>query len=363
MMSRSLCCALLIACALGCTNDSTPTSIENPANQSPALAGNNAEVHTIVVLTQEADYQNDGTIDETYVIRTSYDRHGNALLVEEEDNRAGSIRRMVTTSSYNRWGNALEQVIDLDFPQNGPRDTRYWITTVETDRAGRPIRRVYLLDYDLDGIPDHESNTLSYPAYDPLGKPLQEVLDFDTDGDGTLDSRTTQTMAYDHHGNVEQRTIESDFQIDGSVNEGSSTKSTYNAYGAVVEAVSKWFADGDGVSTSSMTTIAFDGRGNPITQVSVADYAPTDGVADSRRVVTTSFDERHRRLSEVEEIDLGADGTIDGRYTRTYEYFGTLTIPSGPTTLEMSSAGQPRDPWSGGDDANRAPLRLAKPRR
>ncbi len=200
-----------------------------------------------------------------------------------------------------------------------------------------------MLDYDFDGTPDHESNALYYPEYDRRGKPLVKIEDSDRDGDGTLESRETQIMAYDRHGNVELWTRESDWLMDGSIDEWFRTQSTYNNFGAVVEGVSEWDF-GDGISRSSTTTSRFDRHGNPVTQVSESDSAPVDGVVDSRTVVTTSFDQRHRPLSQVQDYDRGADGTFDNRVTRRWEYFGGMTIPSGPSIYAMSSDWQPGAP-------------------
>jgi hypothetical protein len=342
MKSRPVGCALLAAFALACSNDdSTPTSVANRAAESPAMIDVRAQVQSIAVLTQESDYTRDGIVDQTSIVRTSYDRRGNAVLVEQETYGGGPTLRVVTRSTYDRFGNALEQVIDRDYPPNGPRDSRYWITTRETDRLGRPLRRVYATDDNLDGTPDHESTTLLYPSYDRMGQPLIEIEDADRDGDGTLETRTTQTKKYDRDGNVIGWTSESDEQMDGSVEEWFRIESKYNNFGMVVEEASEWDFYNEGVSRGSLTTSQNDRRGNPITQLSSSDYAPVDGVADTRTAITSSFDDRHRPLTQVWDQDRDADGDFDSRVTRTFQYFGVSTTLPGPRIPTMSWDRQP----------------------
>ncbi len=358
-MPRLVCCALFLACSIGCSGDPTPTSTENPLNSSPSLAEQDAQVHTTVVLTQEVDYSLNGTIDETARVTTSYDQRGNALIVDLETNRAGSVRRRVTTSSYNKWGNVLEQVIELD-----PGDGRYWFTTVETDKWGHPSRQLgQQPDYNNDGEPE-TFRTRSYPSYDNQGRPLQEVVENDHDGDGALETRTTQTMSYDQHSSVVQLTSDSDVLMDGSSEYGFRTVSTYNGYGEVVHQISEFYDFEEGTWGSTTTTTAFDGRGNPITRVTEDDYAPFDGIVGSRYVLTASFDERHRPVTEVSDLDLGADGTVERRVTRTYEYFGALAPPSASRIGEISSRGHWRNGLgSGVDDAGPTEIGIMKPSR
>ena len=336
MMPRLLCILALVG-SLGCTGGSTPTSTDNSLNSSPALAQQDAQVHTTVIVSQEVDYAADGTINETHIFTTSYDRGGNALKAVTVSNRSGSIIRRTTTSSFNKWGNVLEQTIENDWPENGPRDGKYWITTVETDKWGHPSRRVYLMDWDSDGAPDHDGHVLVYPAYDHQGRPLQELYDSDNDGDGALETRTTNTMTYDQRGNVEELISESDWLMDGSIEISSHTFSTYNKYGEVVDQVTEFYELGEGTSTVTMTTTEFDGSGNPVTRVTEVDYAPADGTVDARHISTTTFDQRHRPVVDVSDSDFGVDGTIERRITRTYEYRGTLVPRSGEIS-SISSA-------------------------
>jgi len=362
MVPRLVPYSLFLAFSLGCTRGSTPTSTDNPLNSSPALAEQDAQVHTTVILTQEVDYAADGTINETHVFTTSYDRRGNALEALTVSNRSGSIIRRTTTSSFNKWGNVLEQTIESDWPENGPRDAKYWITTVETDKWGHPSRRVYLEDWDFDGAPDHETNTLSYPAYDYRGRPLQELYDSDNDGDGALETRTTNTMIYDQRGNVEELTSESDRLMDGSAETKFHTVSTYNQHGEVVHQITESYELGD-TYTVTMTTTEFDGSGNPLTRVTDVDYAPADGTVDARHVITTTFDGRHRPVTQVIDSDFGLDGTIERRITGTYEYLGTLVPQSHLVVRELSSVGHAKNAlWSAAGDVN-VGSRLSKPER
>ncbi len=359
MVARLVVCSLLLVYSLACSRGSTPTSPDNPLNSSPAFAEQDAQVHTTVIVTQEVDYAADGTINETHLFTTSYDQRGNALKAVSEVNRAGSIIRRTTTASYNKWGNVLEETIENDWPENGPRDGKYWITTVETDKWGRPTRRVYLTDWDHDGLPDHESNTLSYPAYDHQGKPLQELYDSDNDGDGALETRTTNTMTYDQHGNVETLTSESDRLMDGSAEMIFHTVSTYSKHGEIVHQITESYEFGE-TYTVTMTTTELDGSGNPLTRVTDVDYAPADGTVDARHVIMTTFDGRHRPVRDVTDSDFGLDGTIERRITRTYEYLGTLVPQSRSIVRELSSAAHNQNGFGLNADDVDAGRRLSK---
>lgn len=332
MIPRSLLCALLVTCAAGCTN-STPTSTETVA-PSPTSITDNDPIMGTVVITRHTDHGIDGTTDATYVQKTSYDRHGNAILVEEKSTGPGSPPSWVTRSSHDRWGNVLAQVIDRE---RGSLITRHWLATVETDEVGRPSRQVYLLDLDKDGAPDHEGNMLYYPAYDPYGRPLQKITDADNDGDGTLETRTTETMMYDGDGNIEKHTSNSDRGMDGSIEAGYWAKLTYNEHRTVVHVVSESFELSNGTGLLSTTTTQFDGAGNPTVQTTDVDYPSADGTVDVRYIVTTSYNEHHRPLNQVRDTDIDADGTIESRAVTTYDYFGTVAKPFGRSIPAVSS--------------------------
>jgi len=209
------------------------------------------------VLTEEVDYDADGTVDKLNSWTYTYDSDGN-MLSEERDYGADGTGAERHTYTYDANGNIL----------------------IEEVSGGGLGNQRYTYTYDSDGNMlteelEDEGNDWRYTyTYDTNGNMLSEERDYGADG--TVDERYTYT--YDANGNMLSEEV---YGADGTVNERYTY--TYDANGNMLSEEVDHDADGT-VDKLKSWTYTYDSDGNMLS----AEFYGADGTLSSSYTYTWS---------------------------------------------------------------------------
>jgi hypothetical protein len=255
-----------------------------------------------VTRTDEGDVGVDGTVDVRTVRTTWYDAHGNPTmevfewLLPPED-----AIRTTTVFEYNAHGALLGYVVETDEGADGTVDYRSTLQTVETDKRGDPIRQVYTFRSPL--IPVDVLN-----EFDARGRVIRSVQ-------GPL----TTTYGYDSHDNI--------IFYQTVISQGGGTRTAtieYNAHDVLVHLTQIAPLSGVLRVVNLLSTVSYDAKGYPVEQV--LDALDLAGNPErTTRVIT--YDAHHNLLTQTDDVDYGADGSVDFRLISHWEYGGRNDVP------------------------------------
>ncbi len=303
---RTVLLCLFPVALLACSNNTSPDAI-NGSNQTsePILA---VAHNSSIVETLEFDDDGDGTVDLRSIQTSWYDAHGNTVRSVNETDYLGpdGMNRTTIVATYSKQGNLVNRTEEFDRFADGTIDRRTIESAVAHDHFGNPTELLRTVDLDANGTIDAQnSSTLEY---DHRGNLIRQAHD----------TGTTSSISYDAHGNPVHVVIESPTGTSTTVWD---MTRVFNPHGALVEEVSvtTWYG---GVDRQTWSTTQFDRQGNPIEQAYEA--ATQLGVLERGTRVLT-YDVGHRLVGLVEESDHGANGTVDQRFTYSYEYTGTTS--------------------------------------
>jgi hypothetical protein len=322
--------SLALALASACTNERDVLSPAGEKDMARASMARNDALST-VNRVEERDLTNDGIVDLRYTSTAWYDAQGNKVKeVFDGDDPAGGVieSHSVTVYTYQR-GVVVGWTQDHDYMSDGTLDNIYTSTAVEFDAHGYPSKMVSTWDQGADGTIDSQSE--SFPEFDQQGKLLHS-------GDFTYE--------YDAHGNVIQL-----------YNSGHLFKtSEYSPHDALVYQVIHWLSEGEEVAVQELSTLAYDGQGNPTRQV----FEGRNSLGTiERSTFTITYDTHRNPLTIREERDGLGDGTIDAVFTTVMEYGGPgrhlgHLEPAGSRQQSAAVSAQEIDPNSREQGVSRA---------
>lgn len=244
-------------------------------------------------------------------------------------------------SAYNGSGDLASFVRDLDFDGDAAPNYRETLSHVYNE-LGELVSSRNEIDVDFDGITDMTVD--STYAYDADGNLLTQVQEQDSDLDGNPETRDTHVYTYDSAGNQLTRQLSMDFGIDGIIDLTENEVSTYDAAGnRLTHRFETDFVPADGVVDAYQAeTSTYDDLGNALTLVlesvdHINNFSRTmfftysynsdrtllmarlrqedhdlDGEFDDFSSNTSyTYDDFGNWLSQFEEIDFDADGTVD----------------------------------------------------
>ena len=150
----------------------------------------------VLTIVENADFENDGTVEIHSTYTNTYDPQGNRLtnLLETDYNTNGTIDhyRELTTNTYDARRNVLTTIIEYDYAGDGTIE--YGRTESNTYDAHGNVLRLVVDSADGDGIvTDHQLWTFSY---DVTGNRTRAVFEEDWDADGVVDQTSTISYSY-----------------------------------------------------------------------------------------------------------------------------------------------------------------------
>ena len=215
------------------------------------------------------DYNTDGSDDITYTSVLTYDGDENVTAVTASGSRADSstfsfLREYV----YNVDGNQVSYTFNADWDGDGTDDqTEMNLMTYDGDGNMATQTRDYLnADGDelFDGVPEE---SYSY-TYDGDGNMATMLYDMDGDSDGVVDETQDRVYTYTSFGEIDVMTIAYDWDGDGVVDVNYTFEHTYNADNLLEIFSRSWeyvLEAYQSFNSSEVTTYTYNTDGNLIT--------------------------------------------------------------------------------------------------
>ncbi|MCK4707942.1 MAG: hypothetical protein KAU21_04935, partial [Gammaproteobacteria bacterium] len=200
----------------------------------------------LILRTDEFDTNDDGVIDRTVKISSTFDANDNLLtLVEEIDsNGDGTINsRTSSTNTYDERDNFLTQVKEFDSNADSNIESRFFrINTYSANN--KKLTAITATDSNNDSVIDFAvSTTFTYDVDDNL---LTIVRENDDNADGTANSTFSTTYTYDSNGNQLTELVENDINGDGTLNKIVNETRTFNANGQQLSSIRETDSNADG---------------------------------------------------------------------------------------------------------------------
>lgn len=153
-----------------------------------------------------------GQVTKRTLIRQIYLQGIRTETITEEDDGADLVNDLVTTQTYNTFGDLL--YVQREVPPSGPRMPSRETTTYTFDpMRGILLRRVDELDIGSDNLIER-TETWSFTS-DAQGRPTMEASTVEEDGDGLPDTRTARALMYDDDHRLLSDTTLEDLTGDG----------------------------------------------------------------------------------------------------------------------------------------------------
>jgi hypothetical protein len=332
--------SLFVVLALGCSNERAPSPADTEGVAPATLDATTPPAQTTIIRIENFDRHADGTVDVRTILTTWYDSHGNPVRELYENDPSvpeGHAARATFVAEYSVHGAILDSVFDIDEGADGTIDSRTTLETLETDQKGNPTRQIRT-DYGSNGA---ETGRIE----------LTNVFDSRNRIIAVSDGTTRTDYVYDAHGNV---------VISGSSSRGTLRESSYEytIHDALVYMTEQVLDRDDLQSSRTLTTVSQDGQGYPLQQIETFLEPPIHTPQESHpayherasRVLT--YDGRHNLLSQTDDVDYEANGSVDARSIITWQYAGR-GLDTAPSRLAFSTGGAPDRLAAAGPDRDR----------
>ena len=271
-------------------------------------------------LTGRRDTNLDGTEDDVYSTRTTFDSRGDRVSQEQLydfDGDGGWDERYANAPTLDRFGRTISGMQIRDTGNDGSVDGRDTYTA-SWNAHGYPIEQVWSSDADADGVIDDRSITRW--QWDAADRPLTRIQELDDDANGVVDARYTDTYEYGGPGPATAQTSEADYDMDGIADSRAIYRWTYDRAGNQLTRSYEedFFADGD-IDQRSSAVATYDAGRRELTSVR-SDDLDGNGAVETVESQSVVFDSIGNRQSMGSEYDANADGVIDARFSEVSEY-------------------------------------------
>jgi len=299
---------LILGTIPACTGHETPVAPQSQPSQMVIMpTAQNENVHTQVTRVENW-IGSGGTVDYTVTKRTSYDNQGNPLIEDEVAFSFYPMHHYATRTSYNKFGNMIDQVIEID-DGYGVITQRHVFTTLASDLHGNPTEQL-LESFSGDGALNQTMNRTW--EYDSQNRPSRGEELWDVMADGTVDVRYALEHDYDQRGNLVLEKTEGTYYGERVL---LVIESSYNPHDALIGQHID-FQQGDSHEITTLVTTEFAKGGDPAAGTVEHDMG---GLIYRTQAWTKAYDARNRPLSETWSINHS--GYLQN-YTVSYRYDG-----------------------------------------
>jgi hypothetical protein len=341
-----------------------------------------------LLLLEEWDYAPFGALEGRYAETDTYDPHGNLVrhLVELNDPPQGRFNaRFLTTTTYDEHAGLPVQIVaESDADADGTIESRD-VATFTSDERHHLVRMERVIDGELYSITTWEydgNGNLSRTrvvtnrtgdlalveswdyTYDERHRIVRTVYQW---GNSLyVEEVLSHTFEFDEHGLVLQSVASHDFDDESGVLERTATKNEYDQQLNLVRTDVLVTDNGhnDEFRSTSTTTLEYDDRDRLVLRVfdRIADETihhsrivetfsytgddvravterdvQADGTIDSRSILTSTCDSQGQLLHSELDEDRNADGALDFRWLRSFQYLGNRPEPPAGASAESAA--------------------------
>ncbi len=257
------------------------------------------------------DWDDNGVADNTYSEVHTYGSNGDAVtkVAEEDFDGDGALdSRSTTTNSYNSFGYLMSSLVEFD--SNLDLEIEETSESAYTyDAAGNLLTEVREDDNFTDGNP--AVVTTRTQTFDAAGNLLTRLLETNSDGVPGAESFESETNTYDASGNRLTSVVTNDYENDGTLDYRQTETNTYDSKGNLLTSLSEESFDGTTVDARLRRTLTYNSDQTLLLSDSTEFDSDAVDPFDSRETITYTYDSNGNRLTQLTEIDVDGDGSID----------------------------------------------------